>query len=391
MKELKDWIQNHKKQAITIVIILAIILCVGIAAAVILGGTDKNRTPEKDQIEINFSAEDLNGVVTGLEEETYVLAGSTVDLLSLLSYDDSIVIKVTADELDVSVAANLEAKYTFTVNAKALCEFLGREFPENGMAESMIVASKKIIVVDSSAAQDLEDAGTTVYHGTEIAGTKPDDETTLSDDTSNPDQSKNSTTNSGTIGNNENSGHGVSGTGDGSQDSSSKTEAGETPHVHTWVYVSPENSWHMEYGAECRIHGYNGEEPMFFRSQNDLFLHHAADGCTSSWGSGFKGLAYKYCSGCGKEVVTGHVHDFGTIAKEIYSEKVVCECGMSFGAGKDYTALESWNAHVEIYTSHGEPKEEHDSYQVVKTSVTRYEATKTCTCGWRPVDNSPMY
>ena len=26
---------------------------------------------------------------------------------------------------------------------------------------------------------------------------------------------------------------------------------------------SPENSGIMDYGAECRIHGYNGEAPMF--------------------------------------------------------------------------------------------------------------------------------
>ena len=391
MNGLKNWLHKHKKQVITSGVILAVILCVGIAVAFMLGGRDGVRGFEKGQVEIDFSVEDLAGIVTGLEEETYVLAGSTLDLLSLLSYDDAIVIKATADELDLSVAANLEAKYTFTVNAKALCALLGREFPENGMAESVIVASKKIIVVDPSTAQSLEDAGTAVYRGTEAAGAIPNDETTTSGHAPTPGSSQNSTTSSEAAGNGGNIGQGTPETGNGSQGPSSQTGNGATPHVHTWVYVSPENSWHMEYGAECRMHGYNGEEPMFFRSQNDLFLHHAADGCTSSWGTGFKGLAYRYCSGCGEEVVTGHVHDFGTIAKEVYFEKVVCECGMSFSAGKDYTALESWNTHVEIYTSNGAPREEHDSYQTVKTSVTRYEATKACSCGWRPVDNRPVY
>ena len=171
------------------------------------------------------------------------------------------------------------------------------------------------------------------------------------------------------------------GRSDGSPTPEADQEPADSPHIHAWVEVSPENSYHMEYGAECRIHGYNGEEPMFFQTQNDLFLHQAADGCTSSWGSGFKGLAYRYCSICGEEVITGHVHDFGTVAKQVYFEKVVCECGMSFSAGKDYTALESWNTHVESYVSHGYPREDHDSYQTVTSSVTRYEATKTCTCG----------
>lgn len=164
----------------------------------------------------------------------------------------------------------------------------------------------------------------------------------------------------------------------------------ETPHIHIWIDVSPENSGIMDYGAECRIHGYNGEAPMFFRTQNDLFLHQAADGCTSSWGVGFKGLAYKYCSECGERVITGHVHDFGTIAKQVYLEKVICECGMSFSDGKDYTALESWKTHVEIYTNHGHSIEEHDNYQIVTSSITRYEATKTCSCGWRPIDNDSV-
>lgn len=168
-------------------------------------------------------------------------------------------------------------------------------------------------------------------------------------------------------------------------------QQGETTHIHTWVQVSPENSRHMDYGVECRAHGNSGGEPMFFRTQNDLFLHQAADGCTSGWGSGFKGLAYQYCSGCGAEVITGHVHDFGTVAKTVYFEKVLCECGMSFTAGKDYTALQSWNTHVQVYTSYGRPREEHDSYQTVTDSVTRYEAAKACTCGWRPVDNRPVY
>ncbi len=43
---------------------------------------------------------------------------------------------------------------------------------------------------------------------------------------------------------------------------------------------------------------------------------------------------------------------------------------------KDYTALESWKTHVEIYTNHGHSIEEHDNYQIVTSSITRYEATK---------------
>ncbi len=403
MDKIKNWVLNHKKQTIIIAILLVIVLCAGIAVAVLFGSGGE-KTQDGKTVQVEFSAQDLKGVVTGLDEETYILAGSDLDLLSLLSYDHSIVLNVTAQPLDLSAVANLEAKYTFTVNAKALCEFLGREFPENGAAESVILASKKIIVVDSETAKDLENSGIVIFRGTGTPATNPGDGTASSESASSAAQSKDptgasQTGNSGNTGSIESTGnisYGTSGSSSNSNHSSqnptsSHSSSGQSPHTHTWVYVSPENSGHMEYGVECRAHGYNGEEPMFFRTQNDLFLHHMADDCMSSWGYGFKGLAYKYCSGCGKEVVTGHVHDFGAVAKEVYSESVVCECGMSFGGGEDYTALDSWKTHVEIYTSHGEPKEEHDSYHVKQSSFTRYEATKTCTCGWRPVDDRPVY
>lgn len=250
-----------------------------------------------------------------------------------------------------------------------------------------------------SAITNKDENNSTLTDDSKATLTQPDTETTASDNSSNPEQGNNADVNSGDGANlggtkpnpntssNSSSISGSTGHGNSSGNSDNTT----APHVHTWVNVSPENSYHTEYASECRIHGYSGEEPMFFKSQNDLFLHHAADGCNSSWGWGFKGIAYKYCSGCGEEVITGHVHDFGTIEKTIYSEKIICECGMSFSAGKDYTALESWESHVESYVSHGYPREDHDSYTTGTSSSTRYEATKTCSCGWRPVDNSPIY
>lgn len=248
-----------------------------------------------------------------------------------------------------------------------------------------------------SAITNKDENNSTLADDSKATLTQPDTETTASDNSSNPEQSNNADVNSGAGANlggtkpntSSNSGSISGSTGHGN--SSGNSDNTTAPHVHTWVNVSPENSYHTEYASECRIHGYSGEEPMFFKSQNDLFLHHAADGCNSSWGWGFKGIAYKYCSGCGEEVITGHVHDFGTIEKTIYSEKIICECGMSFSAGKDYTALESWESHVESYVSHGYPREDHDSYTTGTSSSTRYEATKTCSCGWRPVDNSPIY
>ena len=171
--------------------------------------------------------------------------------------------------------------------------------------------------------------------------------------------------------------------------SSQKPSQPTKPHTHHWVHVSPEQSGHMEYGVECRSHGYSGSDPMFFMTQNDMLLHHMADGCNSSWGHGFKGLAYKYCNACGQEIITGHVHNFGTIEKTVYTKSIVCECGMKFSGGSGYTAKQNWEQHVAIYTSHGYPKEAHDTYREDTSSwANYYEATHACSCGWLPIDKN---
>ena len=160
-----------------------------------------------------------------------------------------------------------------------------------------------------SAITNKDENNSTLADDSKATLTQPDTETTASDNSSNPEQGNNADVNSGAGANlggtkpnpntssNSDSISGSAGHGNSSGNSDNTT----APHVHTWVNVSPENSYHTEYASECRIHGYSGEEPMFFKSQNDLFLHHAADGCNSSWGWGFKGIAYKYCSGCGEK------------------------------------------------------------------------------------------
>ena len=318
LKRIMDWIRSHKRQAIFIVIVLAVIFCIGIAVAVMLG--------------IKGGSEELSGKAP---EKTAVSAENEPADIGTAIYSSAGTTQQTDASGAESTSSDSEAKEGQT--------------REPGASSETATASKE--TAHPSYTDTVTDSGSTSHSSSHVTS-RPNDVT---------------------------------------DHPSSGTEGGETPHVHTWVSVSPENSGHMEYGAECRIHGANGEEPMFFRTLNDLYLHQAADGCMSGWGTGFKGLAFKYCSGCGEEVITGHVHDFGTVAKEVYFEKVVCECGMSFTAGKDYTALESWHTHVDSYTSHGDPKENHDDYQIVKSSVTRYEATKTCTFGWRPVDKTPVY
>lgn len=314
MNRLQNWIRNHKKQTIAIVIFLLLALCALIVAAFSLGSDAAEQDSGRKRTEVNYPDEDDSEDADGEGEED--------------SED--------ADGEDAKDGEDADG--------------------ENGGDQG------------AERGESAESTGSAGNAGSSSSGGSGSQHA--------------SSGSSGSSGSSSSS---------GSSGSAGNTGSADKPHTHKWVYVSLENSYHMEYGAECRKHGYNGEEPMFFRTVNDCLLHQMADGCTSSWGSGFKGLAYKYCSVCGEEVVTGHVHDFGTIQKKVYFDKVVCKCGQSFNPGKDYTALESWRTHVDIYVTNGYPADEHNSYEIVQTSVTRFEATKTCSCGWRPVDARPVY
>ena len=281
MEKIKLWATNHKKQIIAIAVVLVLCLCGGIGAAVALSGNEKETVAEKksekeqELEEVTFTAKDLSGVVTGLDGETYILAGSELDLLSLLAYDDAIITGISASDADFSAAGDVSAEYTFTVDAKTLCEFLGKDFPENGAGESTITVTKPIKVVDQITAQSLADAGTPVYNGSgttvaasdgtaivaEVAApestastsgsgksgnTAPKATTskgTASTGTSNKGSSGNSsgTTTSGNSGSSGSgtttkpSGSGSSNNNSGNSGSGSSSGGGTQEHQHNWV------------------------------------------------------------------------------------------------------------------------------------------------------------
>ena len=170
---ISNWIKEHKKQSIIIGVIILICLVGGITAAVVLGSRKPTSVvteeKEEEKKELEFTAEDLNGVVSGMDGEVYILAGSDVDLLSLLAFDDSIVESVAADtsQLNVTAAGDYVITLEFTVDAKALCEYLGEDFDSDQYMEtSKIQMEKTITVVDQATGQGLADAGTPVYTGT---------------------------------------------------------------------------------------------------------------------------------------------------------------------------------------------------------------------------------
>ena len=170
---ISNWIKEHKKQSIIIGVMILICLVGGITAAVVLGSKQPTSVvteeKEEEKKELEFTAEDLNGVVSGMDGEVYILAGSDVDLLSLLAFDDSIVESVAADtsQLNVTAAGDYVITLEFTIDAKALCEYLGEDFDSDQYMEtSKIQMEKTITVVDQATGQGLADAGTPVYTGT---------------------------------------------------------------------------------------------------------------------------------------------------------------------------------------------------------------------------------
>ena len=171
MEKIRDWITEHKKQSIAIAIVIILVICAGIGGCVALSGG--NDTPaaeeETEKEEMSFTADDLAGVVTGLDGDTYILAGADVDLLSLIAYDDSIVTAVAADtsSLDVATPGDYTVTLEFTVDAKALCDYLGEDFDADKYTDTAKIQVEKVIkVVDQATAQGLADGGTPVYNGT---------------------------------------------------------------------------------------------------------------------------------------------------------------------------------------------------------------------------------
>lgn len=170
---ISNWIKEHKKQSIIIGVIILVCLIGGITVAVVHGSKQPasvvTEEKEEEKKELEFTSEDLNGVVSGMDGEVYILAGSDVDLLSLLAFDDSIVESVAADtsQLNVTAAGDYVITLEFTVDAKVLCEYLGEDFDSDQYMEtSKIQVEKTIKVVDQVTGQGLADAGTPVYTGT---------------------------------------------------------------------------------------------------------------------------------------------------------------------------------------------------------------------------------
>ena len=172
MERIKDWITEHKKQSIAIAVVIILVICGCIGGCVALTGNkdDKSVVTEKEEKqEMEFTAEDLAGVVTGLDGYTYILAGADVYLLSLIAYDDSIVTAVAADtsSLDVATPGDYTVTLEFTVDAKALCDYLGEDFDADKYTDTAKIQVEKVIkVVDQATAQGLADGGTPVYNGT---------------------------------------------------------------------------------------------------------------------------------------------------------------------------------------------------------------------------------
>ena len=172
-------VKEHKKGTAVLAGLLVLCVAGGICAAVFLGKNQETiveEEPKEEPVEVEFTVEDLSGVVTGLDGEAYVLAGTDMDYLSLLAYDDSIVTGITpkTEELDVNTVADYQIQYLISVDAKALCEYLEKDFPENGAEDAEITAEKEISIVDQTTAQFLADAGTVVYNGTGSTVAKTD-------------------------------------------------------------------------------------------------------------------------------------------------------------------------------------------------------------------------
>ena len=291
---LQELFSNKRRLAVVCVLICCVIVAV-IGGVFLLALQEQNRESASVQ-----EKEQLRSSVSGMRDWTVEEGTRQVDYLDGITWDDSVVEQVTFDdgEVDLSQTGTYELIDLIT--------------GVDGTEES---CSYHVSVIGREEAKEKAEEGSEVV--TKDKGIV----------------NRKEVPSSATIGND---------TSDASrQDPQESSDAPQTSRGSSSGGGSSDSGF-MDYAAECRKHGQNGGEPMFFRSINDFRLHQAADDCHSSWGTDFNGLAYKYCSTCGEQVITGHVHDFGTVAKQVPVETVVCECGMPFTGGQGYTALESW-------------------------------------------------
>ncbi len=270
---LQELFSDKRRLAVVCVLICCVIVAV-IGGVFLLALQEQNRESASIQ-----EKEQLRSSVSSMRDWTVEEGTRQVDYLDGVTWDDSVVEQVTFDDGEVDLSQT------------GTCELIDLITGVDGTEES---CSYHVSVISREEAKEKAEEGSEVVtkdkgivNRKEVPSSATSGNGTSDASRQDPQESSDAPQTSG--GSSSGGGSSDSGSSGGSSDTNQPDEE-DRPHVHTWVNASPEDSGFMDYAAECRKHGQNGGEPMFFRSINDFRLHQAADDCQSSWGTGFNGI-----------------------------------------------------------------------------------------------------
>ena len=150
----------NKKNILAVLLSLA--LCLGLLAgcgsgASSTGSTSSNAGTTEPQT-YAYTAEDLEGIVSGLGDVAVIQGSEQVDLKGLVSWDDSVIQDITleAGPLDFSTQSNVTVTWSITADAGALAQHLGVDF--NGEDGETVTVSQttRVYVIPEAQAADFQ-------------------------------------------------------------------------------------------------------------------------------------------------------------------------------------------------------------------------------------------
>lgn len=167
VESIKNMLWSDKKRK-TATCVVAGVLTVGIVAGTAFWLMPNNTRADADTVtesaEKKHTEEDLDGVVSGLEDKYIVQDATGIDYLHDTQVNKDIVKYVDADSSDVDLGktGDYKVKYTVTVNSSELSSYLKEDVEDDKKATEKITFDKTVTVVTPEEGQKLADEGKVV-------------------------------------------------------------------------------------------------------------------------------------------------------------------------------------------------------------------------------------
>lgn len=144
-----------------LIVLLSLTLCLGILTGCGTAGENASKSvsssaPVSDGLPRSYTAEDLEGLISGLGDVAVLQGSEQVDLEKLVSWDTSVIQNVTleAGALDFGTQSSVAVTWTVTADAAALAQHLGEEFQgETGETVTISQTSRVYVIAPGEASE----------------------------------------------------------------------------------------------------------------------------------------------------------------------------------------------------------------------------------------------